>query len=697
MEESTNKSIIRSHLFPAIGVVIVFIVCVCVLYLGKPVGLSDNGDFRRVLLTNNIEYKDEENHYYLFKQDYRMILENKDNLGGALYSAWQTNKEEEIYKSPHFLIIKISKEINVLINAVSGKPLDDYNILYMALLYICMLCVAAFVIFTFFDDAKIKTQIAVVAVFIFIFCDAGYLLYFNSFYGEPLQYTALMMLIAFGLLIYKRPSVPKVIGFFIALYFFAGSKLANIAYSLLVALLAICMVIMRKDKKFRIGVIVSAVLCIVNIIGLYVQIPDWMDNDTTYQAVFLGITKNSDDPAKDLRELGVDEKYAVLAGTHAYMDEDEYPVDIKSEKFKKDFYDKVTKFDIAIFYLKHPIRLFDEAVHAIENSAYIRPPVVGNSTDVPMEFTNKWSGWSKLRVALKFLYAPWFILFAFLAITFYMIFMNIFYIHNRKKETPQRKYMVYAMDILVIGLWVNLLLPIICNGEADIAKHMFLFANCIDILFALGIVTLVGMKLRNGIKIIIATLIFAGAFHVSIPQKTVTFGTLHGQPIKWEVVKKYDDGTMLLVTKECVGVMPFDDESNSWETSDVREWLNGEFLAEFTAEDRQKIIKTKNKNFLTYEQRYNAVGGNHAHYWNFTPSLVYDMGETAYHNFVEDNVFVPTLSILEKVHSNEAYWVMCPYTSNEYMSRFMNSDGFILHTDIKNEKGVRAAIRIKEE
>lgn len=693
----SGKNILRGRIFPILGAIIVFVVSICVLYLGDNVGLSDNGDFRRVLLTNNIEYKDSDNHYYLFKQDYRMELQNKDNLGAALYSAWQTNDEEEIYKSPHFLLIKISKVINVTANAISGAPLDDYNIMCMAILYIFMLSASAWVIFTFFADSKVKIQIAVFVIFIFMFCDAGYLLYFNSFYGEPLQYTSLMLLIALGMLIYKRPSVPKVIGFFVALYFFAGSKLANIAYSLIVALLAILMVIMRKDKKFRIGVIVSAVVCIANIISLYVQIPDWMDNDTTYQAVFLGITKNGEDPEADLRELGVDEKYAVLAGTHAYMDEAEYPIDIKTKKFERDFYDKVNKFDIAGFYLKHPGRLLKETVHAIENSAYIRPPVVGNSMETPMEFTDKWSGWSKLRVMLRFLYEPWFILLAFVVITAYMVFMNVLYVHNHKTETPQRRYMIYALDILVLGLWINLLLPIICNGEADIAKHMFLFTNCIDILFALGVVSLVGMPIKNSIKIAVATIVFAGFFHISIPKKTMTFGELSGKPIEWEIVKTYDDGTILLVTKDCIGYMPFDEKSNSWETSEVREWLNGDFLAEFSDEELDKIVKTENKNFLTYEERGKAKGGNHAHYWNFTPRLVYDMGETAYHNYVEDTVFIPTLPIMDDIDVKDPYWVMCPYTSNEYMSRFMNSDGFILHTDVRSEKGVRAALRIKEE
>ncbi len=691
-----GENIIRRRIIPTIGAVVVFIVSVCVLYLGDNVGMSDNGDFRRVLLTNNIEYKDSDNHYYLFKDEYKMKLDSKSNVGTALYSAWQTNDEEEIYSSPHFLIIKLSKLANVIANAIKGAPLDVYNIAYMAVIYIFMLSCAAWVIFTFFCDSPVKIQIAVFALFIFIFCDAGYLLYFNSFYGEPLQYTSLMLLIALGLLIYKRPSIPKVIGFYIALYFFAGSKLANIAFSLIAAFIAIQMVIMRKDKLFRVGVIASAAVCIIGLISLYVQIPDWMDNDTTYQSVFFGITKNSDDPASDLAELGVSEEYAVLAGTHAYMDDEEYPIDIKTRKFEKDFYDKVTKFDVARFYIRHPLRLLGEAVHAIENSAYIRPPIVGNSDKTPMEFTDKWSSWSKLRVFLRFLYEPWFILLTFAVITLYLAFMNILYIHNRKTETPQQRYMIYAMDILVLGLWINLLLPIICNGEADIAKHMFLFVNCIDIMFALGVVAVIRMPFKTGAKITLATAVFAGLFHISIPKKTVTFGELYGTPIKWEVIKEYEDDTTLLVTKDCIGYMPFDEDSNSWSESELREWLNGDFLSDFFAKEREMIVKTKNKCFLTYNERDKAEGGNHAHYWNFTPGLVYDMGETAYYHYVEDDVFIPTLSIMNDIDTKEAYWVMCPYTSNSYMERFMNSDGFILHTDVKNEKGVRAAIRIKE-
>lgn len=691
-----DKEFFRRRGLPLIGAILVVFVSLMVLYCGENVGLSDNGDFRRVLLMNNIEYKDDTDRYYLFKEDYKMHLKAEDSLGDAIASAWATNENEEIYKSPHFLFIRVSKVLNVLGNSVFGETLSDYNIFYLAILYIIMLAIAGYCIFDFFAENKLRVQLAVMAVFIFVFCDAGYLLYFNSFYGEPLQYVSLMMLIALGMLIYKRPSVPKVVGFFIVLYFFAGSKLANIPYSLMVALLAILMVIMRKDKLYKVGVIVSVVLCIANIVSLYAQVPDWMDEDTTYQSVFLGLLKNSPTPEKDLEELGVDTKYAVLAGTHAYMDADEYPIDIKTEEFHDDFYKKVNKFDIAFFYLRHPVRFVGELNQAIENSAYIRPPSVGNSIDTPMEMTDRYSGWSNTRVALRFLYEPWFVYVLFLSITAYMVFMNIFYIHNHKVESPERKYMICALDVLIIGLWINLVLPIICNGEADIAKHMFLFTNCIDILFAISVVALVSVPVKRSGIIAIAVAIFTGLFYIRIPGRTVILGELNGEPVRWERVKKFDDGTWLLVTKDCVGYMPYDETSNMWETSDVREWLNTDFIAEFSQEDRERIVRTTNKNMLPFSQRSNAIEGNHAHYWNFTPSLVYDMGETAYYNHTEDWVFMPTLTMLNEISVPEDYWVMCPYTSNDYMARYMADDGFILHTDVKNEKGVRAVIRIKE-
>ena len=686
---------LKNRIYPFIGALLVAILSFTVLFAGDNVGLSDNGDFRRVLLGNNLKYADETDHYYLFKEDYKMTVEG-NTFFEKVKSVCETDKENEIYSSPHFVVIKLSKVLNLAANTVFHRDETLYDIFYLAAIYIFLLTLAAWGIFTFFADFKRPQRIAVLVLFLLIFCDSGYLLYFNSFYGEPLQYVSLMMLISAGLMIYKRPSVPKAIYFYAALYMFAGSKLVNIPFSIIVSLLAAVITILRKDRLFKGAVIISAAISAAMMINLYVSIPDWMHNDTTYQSVFYGLMKESETPEKDLEELGVSPEYAVLMNTHAYMDGSDYPLDITSEEFKEGFYDKVSKLDILFLYMRHPSRLFCGLNTAIENSAYIRPPGLGNSKTEIMGTTERWSVWSNLRIAMKFLYQPVAIYIIFAALTVYIMLVDIFLIRRRRKEEPNRLYMLCGANVLILGLWINMVLPIIGNGEADLAKHMFLFTTCNDILFA---VLLIGMFNMTKSKIIVCSVaVTAGVmmFYVSPPKQVVSFGTYNGNPVKWEVVSQEGD-SVVLVTKKCINEMSFDDNSNNWEKSDLRKWLNSEFLKEFTNEEKSRIESTANEVLLSYDDRNLAVAGDHAHYWNFTKRTVNDLSETAYRCYVEDKVFIPTLNMLSETDSGGSYWVLCPYGSNSYMERYMHSNGFILHTNVKNKKGVRAVIRLKLE
>lgn len=682
----------KNRIFPFIGAAAVFILCLIVLYAGDNVGLSDNGDFRRVLLVNNLEYADDSDYYYLFKQDYKMSVEG-DTFWEKAKSVYQIDEENEIYTSPHFQIIKLSKLLNLADNIRCSRDETAYNIKWLALLYIFMLSAAAWGIFTFFQDRPFAVRAAVLGIFLVIFCDAGYILYFNSFYGEPLQYVSLMMLISVGLMIYKRPSIPKAVCFYIALYFFAGAKLANVPYSIIVSLLAVVIMILRKDRKFKVMVLISAAVSIGFMINLYISIPDWMQNDTTYQSVFFGIVKESDTPEKDLKELGVDPKYACLMNTHAYMEADEYPININSEEFKNDFYDKVSKLDILFFYLRHPKRFTGKLNMSIESSAYVRPPNVGNSSTELMETTGRWSIWSNVRVALKFLYRPAIIYIVFILLSIYIILVDIFLIYHRKKEAPQRLYMLCAANVLILGLWINLMLPILGNGEADLAKHMFLFTNCIDVLFSVLLIGMFGMKRRNVILSLCALTVMTSAFYMTAPKKTVTFGTYNGKPLKWEVVSRYNDDSMILVTKDNIADMRFDGSGNMWESSELRDWLNTDFISEFTEDELSHIKPVTNEIILPYSHRDLSVAGDHAHYWNYTRSQVNDLAKTAYHYYVEDKVFIPTLDMLDDINIKGSYWVLCPYASNDNMERYMKNDGFILHTNVVNKKGVRAVIK----
>ena len=438
----------NKRIFPLIGAIIVFILSFSVLYMGDNIGLSDNGDFRRVLLVNNMEYENDSNYYYLFKQDYKMKVEGAGFWDKITYLC-ESNSEEDIYSSPQFIIIKASKVMNFVANKITSRDETTYNIAYLAFIYILMLSTAAWGIFTFFADEPRKMQIAVFLIFIFIFCDAGYLLYFNSLYGEPLQYVSLMILIALGLLIYKRPTIPKIACFFVALYFFAGSKLANVPYSVIVSVLALSFAYLRKGKFYRIGVLICVILAAVCITNLYMSIPSWMHYDTTYQSVFFGAVKESETPEKDLKQLGIDEKYLPLVNTHAYMDDGEYPIDITTDEFQHDFYDRISKANVVFFYLRHPVRFVKKIAFSIENASCLRPLNSGNSETVLMQYSNRFSLWSNLRVATKFLYNPYIVFAMAIIMTLYVIFVHIYLVKNHKETDEKRLYMIMAMYCLL--------------------------------------------------------------------------------------------------------------------------------------------------------------------------------------------------------------------------------------------------------
>ena len=179
------------------------------------------------------------------------------------------------------------------------------------------------------------------------------------------------------------------------------------------------------------------------------------------------------------------------------------------------------------------------------------------------------------------------------------------------------------------------------------------------------------------------------------PKKTVEFGSYNGKKIKWEIMNEYDDGTVEMVTKKCIDKLPFDYENNMWETSYIRNWLNSDFIKEFTLEELSALQSNRNEVMLTYNDRGLAVSGDHTHYWSATVGEVNDLSETAYKYYVDDIVYIPTLEMMKEIDVNGSYWILCPYGGNDRMQRYMTNDGFVLHTNVDNVQGVRAAVRVK--
>ncbi len=71
------------------------------------------------------------------------------------------------------------------------------------------------------------------------------------------------------------------------------------------------------------------------------------------------------------------------------------------------------------------------------------------------------------------------------------------------------------------------------------------------------------------------------------------------EPIEWIVVAE-ENGKGLLLSKYCLANMPYDcgeGASQAWDSSSLREYLNGEFVAEaFSKEEQERLVSTELSN-----------------------------------------------------------------------------------------------------
>ncbi|MDR1464296.1 MAG: DUF6273 domain-containing protein [Oscillospiraceae bacterium] len=81
---------------------------------------------------------------------------------------------------------------------------------------------------------------------------------------------------------------------------------------------------------------------------------------------------------------------------------------------------------------------------------------------------------------------------------------------------------------------------------------------------------------------------------------TASYGTYNGKPVEWQALAvDLTAKKALLITKDCVAMMPFLTEGSgnpaetTWENSTIRTWLNSDFYsAAFTDAQKAKILDT---------------------------------------------------------------------------------------------------------
>lgn len=468
------------YLTPAVlAAVAVGIISWMALFVPPYIGMADNGDFFRIIYGNglyfNVPNYDEQ---YLgnFVREYGIMQYFNEN-GSSLFSSQS-------------LFIRLAIWINqIFINDVV------FDIRIQAAIYWMLLITAVYLLvegLTWRTPGKLGYPIAALAVF--VFGDTGYTAYFNSFYGESIVLLMSLFAVSSVLLLCRKRYNDYVLlaVFTISMLLLTTAKQQNAPVGVLAGVAGWMLLYMRQSRSFRFIASSALVLLLVAGVATYALIPQQFVHINQYHAMTRGPLLLSDNPEETLRYFGIDEQYALLTGSIYY--ERYTTVDVDSPVLEDDFYDRFGFLSLLGYYLTHPAQTSELLNLAAKHAFTVRPAAMGNyeqAAGKPFgEHTSFFTGYSTLKGAL----APK--TFGFIVLWMIAIIgLNApsFIRACRSREWRRAMKLPMLVMFMLIGM-SGIAVSLIGAGDADLAKHQFLFTVMFDMVSVVAVADFVTRK-----------------------------------------------------------------------------------------------------------------------------------------------------------------------------------------------------------
>ena len=480
--------IIRLNIYSSPQIIVALLCGVIVLlstFIPEAVGPANNGDFIRVIAPNRIRFIDDNPR--TMWNGYGFTAEFEMSFGGGVSALRRTVYFLHIdfttfnFPSSQIITIKISKILNLCFNIISGSPLYTYNLFWLFIIHLFIFSYALSLILGYILK-RFGKKMFVYASFItiFVLCDQGYTLYFNSFYGEALQYV--LTLLSIGLFLRLSDKNGKgLLPYYIVVYLMATSKFAWIPVGILFALAPLSLLLVKNMTFLHKKLIILSGTTIFALITFYsFLIPSWIEDDTNFNSVFNGVLRNSQTPENDLKWLGLDPELVILQGWEMYMYD--YPIDIYSDEFRKFFFDVISKPRILLFYLNHPSRFLDILQESAEYARFIRAPYLTSVQNPKYQGQQvyRFSIWELTRINIRPLANFWFIFLIF-GVSSLICIIKLNTAINRTHDNADVLIPILLI-ILIISTAISFVLPYVSNGISDQAKQMFGFISLFDII-----------------------------------------------------------------------------------------------------------------------------------------------------------------------------------------------------------------------
>lgn len=452
------------------SVVVIFILLIggVILFINPIIGVADNGDFYRIISQNgvyNLNPNDSNMMFGYFAKDYG-IYKYANEISAALISTQS-------------IFIKLAVKISQIFN--KNYILD---IRFLSFIFLSIHTIAGYLLVKVFTkDLKYnKHKYFIVALYIFIFCDIGYIAYFNSFYGEAVMISC--FLLSVGILLYmfefNKINIITLILFAIASFLFFGAKQQLAPIGLLIAIVFIRIGLLDKRLEIKIISGILSVLFIINAVFLYKSIEGDFDYMNRFHAMTRGTILNGENPEEVLNKFGIDGSYSLLKGANFY---EAIPnINPNDERLKENFYNNYSTLSILIYYIKNPKEFIKILKIGIENSYVIRPEAMGNyeksSGKSYGEKSYFFSGWSTIKN--NYVFRNNFFTIVFIIIFFLQLAKR--YNENLKNRNIMKLLMEEGYLYIFLAGFSQIVISVVGAGDADLSKHEFLYNLSFDLM-----------------------------------------------------------------------------------------------------------------------------------------------------------------------------------------------------------------------
>lgn len=463
-----NKKMRSIEIYVAISAISIISL---ILLAGPITGVANNGDYNRIMTQTGLEFITDSrfvniDQYFKIKKNNYIFEHGKS------------------YLSSHLLPVIIAIKLNEII-----KSREKFDIRFLGSVYSGLFVISVYLIAKN-GKTRIKGLNFIYAVLlVIIFCDIGYVAYFNSFLGEAATMVFLLLMLGTmaSVVKSKRVSVKAILCFFISSVLYISAKQSNVPMGVFIAIFTLSLLLVDRRRKVVVTLCFSTMILIGLSLFLYLSAPANMEMITKHQTVFYGILKDSPTPEEDLKFLGLPKSLTVLKET-SYFDSG-LPIASDSELLKKEFYNKLNFGMVLKFYLYHPLRFLEKLEVTAKNSMMIRPPYLGNfkfdDTGERFSFNNEFSLWSTLKKTYMPASLPY------VATFFTIYFIVLLYEYRRAFKVIKDCHAVLQINMFLL-LWLigaaQFVIPVLGDGEVDLAKHMFSYNVCFDMMLISAVI-----------------------------------------------------------------------------------------------------------------------------------------------------------------------------------------------------------------